>query len=148
MPAPPGQMVRDLAGWQAQQQDQNMMDQSPSTEPLPSDTPQPEEVDNSESKFGKSTFRKTPVSHGQNRARWKRRPWNVGKVSGRLTWLLHAKTSPSIPSKNSQSCGDPFRPPATSPRARPTNHGHGRRLCANASRVLLTPRIPYCVSEG
>jgi hypothetical protein len=46
MPAPPGQMVRDLAGWQAQQQDQNMMDQSPSTEPLPSGTLQPEEVDN------------------------------------------------------------------------------------------------------
>jgi hypothetical protein len=46
MPAPPGQMVRDLAGWQAQQQDQNMTDEGSGTgtEPLNPGKTQPDDV--------------------------------------------------------------------------------------------------------
>jgi hypothetical protein len=61
MPAPPGQMVRDLAGWQAQQQDQNMMDESPGTEPLPSGTIQPEEVWNQREQVWQKYLQENPA---------------------------------------------------------------------------------------
>ncbi len=62
MPAPPGQMVRDLAGWQAQQQDQNMMDEGSGTgtEPLNPGKTQPDEVWNQREQVWQQYIQKHP----------------------------------------------------------------------------------------
>jgi hypothetical protein len=62
MPAPPGQMVRDLAGWQAQQQDQEMTDEGSGTgtEPLNPGKMQPDDVWNQREQVWQQYIQKHP----------------------------------------------------------------------------------------
>jgi hypothetical protein len=191
MPAPPGQMVQDLAGWQAQQRDQDMMDQSSSaSSQLPtSGTVQPGEIDNKREQIWQKFVKANPKikqadeSQGEKMAveddetpymapqlqnfpfnsieelaedmrhnglRWRHnlreRVGDDPKLTRLLDWVAYRPSPASEPTRSLVE--DPFRPPATSPRSGPANHGHERRLCSNASRLLRTPRIPYRVSEG
>jgi hypothetical protein len=62
MPAPPGQMAQDLAGWQDRQRDQDMMDQSsPASSQLPtSSTMQPGKIDNEREQIWQQFMKANP----------------------------------------------------------------------------------------